>query len=90
MNEIRKPTVYVLAGPNGAGNTTFAAKFLPDFVDCRQFLNADLIAAGLSAFAASCLPPEGVTREEAGRLTVADAKLFSQIQPGAEGTTHER
>jgi predicted ABC-type ATPase len=45
------PTVYVIAGPNGAGKTTFASEFLPDFVKCRQFLNADLIAAGLSPFA---------------------------------------
>jgi hypothetical protein len=45
------PTVYVIAGPNGAGKTTFANEFLPDFVNCRQFLNADLIAAGLSPFA---------------------------------------
>lgn len=45
------PTVYVISGPNGAGKTTFAAEFLPDFVNCRQFLNADLIAAGLSPFA---------------------------------------
>lgn len=47
----KPPTVYVIAGPNGAGKTTFAYRFLPDFVDCRQFLNADLIAAGLSPFA---------------------------------------
>ena len=47
----KPPTVYVIAGPNGAGKTTFASRFLPDFVDCRQFLNADLIAAGLSPFA---------------------------------------
>ena len=47
----KPPTVYVIAGPNGAGKTTFASEFLPDFVDCRQFLNADLIAAGLSPFA---------------------------------------
>src|SRR6516162_2321313 len=46
-----KPTVYVIGGPNGAGKTTFASKFLPDFVQCREFLNADLIAAGLSPFA---------------------------------------
>ena len=46
-----QPTVYVIAGPNGAGKTTFATKYLPDFVKCRQFLNADLIAAGLSPFA---------------------------------------
>ena len=46
-----QPTVYVIAGPNGAGKTTFASEFLPDFVDCHEFLNADLIAAGLSPFA---------------------------------------
>jgi predicted ABC-type ATPase len=45
------PTVYVIAGPNGAGKTTFATEFLPDFANCREFLNADLIAAGLSPFA---------------------------------------
>lgn len=50
-NESNQPTVYVIAGPNGAGKTTFASKYLPDFVKCRQFLNADLIAAGLSPFA---------------------------------------
>lgn len=33
-----------------AGKTTFATKFLPDFADCPEFLNADLIAAGLSPF----------------------------------------
>ncbi len=47
----KPPTVYVIAGPNGAGKTTFASQFLPDFVKCREFLNADLIAAGLSPFA---------------------------------------
>ena len=47
----KTPTVYVIAGPNGAGKTTFASKFLPGFVQCREFLNADLIAAGLSPFA---------------------------------------
>jgi predicted ABC-type ATPase len=41
----------VIAGPNGAGKTTFATEFLPDFVNCREFLNADLIASGLSPFA---------------------------------------
>ncbi len=47
----KPPSVYVIAGPNGAGKTTFASQFLPDFVKCREFLNADLIAAGLSPFA---------------------------------------
>lgn len=45
------PQVYVIAGPNGAGKTTFATEFLPSFVHCREFVNADLIASGLSPFA---------------------------------------
>jgi predicted ABC-type ATPase len=44
-------TIYILAGPNGAGKTTFANSFLQSFANCREFLNADLIAAGLSPFA---------------------------------------
>lgn len=45
------PRVYVVAGPNGAGKTTFATQYLPSFVGCREFVNADLIAWGLSPFA---------------------------------------
>jgi predicted ABC-type ATPase len=48
ISDVQSPTVYVIAGPNGAGKTTFSAEFLPDFVNCREFLNADLIAARLS------------------------------------------
>ncbi|WP_165224868.1 zeta toxin family protein [Aquisphaera insulae] len=51
MDAIRSPIVYVIGGPNGAGKTTFATEYLPGFVDCREFVNADLIAAGLSPFA---------------------------------------
>lgn len=43
--------VYVIAGSNGSGKTTFANKFLPDYVKCPFFINADLIASGLSPFA---------------------------------------
>lgn len=46
MNKI--PKVYIVAGPNGAGKTTFAKKFLPFYADCFEFINADLIAAGIS------------------------------------------
>ena len=42
--------VYVIAGPNGSGKTTFAKEFLPDYVKCPNFVNADLIAQGLSPF----------------------------------------
>lgn len=48
--EERQPNLYVVAGPNGAGKSTFARLFLPDYADCREFVNADLIAAGLSPF----------------------------------------
>jgi predicted ABC-type ATPase len=42
--------VVIIAGPNGAGKTTFAREFLPAEADCPVFVNADLIAAGLSPF----------------------------------------
>jgi predicted ABC-type ATPase len=42
--------IVILAGPNGAGKTTFAREFLPFEADCPLFINADLIAAGLSPF----------------------------------------
>jgi predicted ABC-type ATPase len=43
-----RPTIYVIAGCNGAGKTTFAKEFLPKEVKCLRFLNADEIARGLS------------------------------------------
>ena len=42
--------IFVIAGPNGAGKTTFATEFLPNEADCPIFVNADLIADGLSPF----------------------------------------
>ena len=46
----RIPTIYLIAGCNGAGKTTFAGEFLPKEVKCLRFLNADEIARGLSPF----------------------------------------
>jgi predicted ABC-type ATPase len=43
--------IVIIAGPNGAGKTTFAQAFLPSEADCTDFVNADLIARGLSPFA---------------------------------------
>ncbi len=43
--------IIIIAGPNGAGKTTFARAFLPHEAHCPRFINADLIAAGLSPFA---------------------------------------
>ena len=47
---MKNRNVYIIAGPNGSGKTTFATKFLPDYVKCPNFVNADLIAQGLSPF----------------------------------------
>ena len=59
-----RPKIIIIAGPNGAGKTTFAREFLPQEAGCPVFVNADLIAAGLSPFA-----PERAAIQ-AGRLTL--------------------
>ena len=48
MKQGKHPRCYVVAGPNGAGKTTFALKYLPLIASCRDFVNADEIAKGLS------------------------------------------
>jgi len=42
--------IIIIAGPNGAGKTTFAREYLPNEATCPNFVNADLIAAGLQPF----------------------------------------
>ncbi|HEV2348905.1 MAG TPA: zeta toxin family protein [Terriglobia bacterium] len=66
------PSVYIIAGPNGAGKTTFARKFLPQHAQCSNFINADLIAQGLSPFA-----PEAVAFQ-AGRLMLEEIQRLAQ------------
>ena len=60
------PKIVIIAGPNGAGKTTFAREFLPHEANCPDFINADLIAAGLSPFR-----PETVAFR-AGRLMLEE------------------
>jgi predicted ABC-type ATPase len=43
--------IVIIAGPKGAGKTTFAEESLPREADCPDFINADLIARGVSPFA---------------------------------------
>jgi predicted ABC-type ATPase len=50
-SEVSAPTCWIVAGPNGAGKTTFALHYLPQVANCSRFINADLIAAGLSPLA---------------------------------------
>src|SRR5690606_32116491 len=56
------PNLYIIAGCNGAGKTTASYTVLPEIWDCREFVNADNIAAGLSPF-----NPESAALE-AGRI----------------------
>ena len=44
------PTLFIIAGCNGAGKTTAARTLLPDVLGVKEFVNADAIAAGLSPF----------------------------------------
>lgn len=60
--------IVIVAGPNGAGKTTFAREFLPNEADCPVFVNADLIASGLSPFAPSA------SAIRAGRLMLEEIK----------------
>ncbi|GAB4058111.1 zeta toxin family protein [Uliginosibacterium sediminicola] len=66
--------IVIIAGPNGAGKTTFAREFLPQEAHCPIFINADLIAAGLSPFA-----PEAVA-VKAGRIMLAE--MGEKLQAG--------
>lgn len=59
------PQVYIIAGCNGAGKTTASFTILPDIIPCREFVNADEIAKGLSPF-----QPESVAFE-AGRIMLS-------------------
>lgn len=64
--------LYVIAGPNGVGKTTFATTFLPKYADCANFINADLIAKGMSPFS----PQAAAIR--AGRLVLSEINYFAE------------
>jgi len=68
------PNVYIIAGPNGAGKTTFAREFLPNYADCKNFINADMIAQGIAPFS----PETAAVR--AARLMLEEIKLLAQRQ----------
>ena len=73
---------YIIAGPNGAGKTTFAKDFLPKEGNCINYINADLIAAGLSPFA-----PENASIM-AGKLMILEIeKCVVESKPFAFETT---
>lgn len=62
--------ILIIAGPNGAGKTSFANEYLPNEAQCPRFVNADLIAAGLSPYA-----PDRAARQ-AGKLMLDQIRSF--------------
>jgi predicted ABC-type ATPase len=68
----RKPRCIIIAGPNGAGKTTFAKKYLPNVAGLVHFINADLIASGISPF-----QPE-LAAVAAGRLVLRELDRLTE------------
>ena len=65
----RKPRCIIIAGPNGAGKTTFARDYLPGIARLIHFVNADLIAGGISP-----LRPE-LAAIAAGRIVLRELQF---------------
>lgn len=79
---VEKPKVLIIAGPNGAGKTTFATEYLLAEGDIPRFVNADLIASGLSPFEPSAVG------FRAGRLMLEMIKeLTERVESFAIETT---
>ena len=80
------PTLYIISGCNGAGKTTASYSVLPDILQCREFVNADEIAKGLSPF-----NPSSVAIQ-AGRLMLnrIDELMSAQISFSVETTLSTR
>jgi predicted ABC-type ATPase len=66
------PTIYVIGGCNGAGKTTLAYTLLPEFLQCNEYVNADAIANGLSAF------NQNAVAMDAGRVMLIRIKSLLQ------------
>ena len=70
------PNLYIIAGCNGAGKTTASFTILPEMLNCKEFVNADSIAAGLSPF------NPGSVAIEAGRLMLS--RIRELIKAGVD------
>jgi predicted ABC-type ATPase len=73
-SKLKSPRCIIIAGPNGAGKTTFAREFLPKEAGVIHFVNADLLAAGLSP-----LQPE-VAALAAGKLLLKELDRLSRAR----------
>jgi predicted ABC-type ATPase len=70
----KRANCYIIAGPHGAGKTTFATEFLPLYANCRNFINPDLLARAYSSFD----PDAGMLR--AGRTVLERIAEFTQAR----------
>jgi predicted ABC-type ATPase len=70
----KQKRIIIIAGPNGAGKTTFARRYLPRRAGFPDFINADLIARGLSPFA----PDDAAI--EAGRIMLS--QIHAKVSQG--------
>lgn len=68
-----RPTCFVIAGSNGAGKSTFARDYLPQYARCPHLINPDLIAAGLSPFDPS------QAAAQAARLSLEMIEKYARI-----------
>lgn len=64
--------LYIITGPNGVGKTTFAREFLPNYADCKNFVNADLIAQAMAPFS----PETAAVR--AGRMMLSEIRSLAK------------
>ena len=64
--------LYIIAGPNGVGKTTFAREFLPNYANCKNFVNADLIAQAIAPFS----PETAALR--AGRMMLREIRALAK------------
>lgn len=76
------PKFYIIAGCNGAGKTTASFEILPQILNCKEFVNADEIARGLSPF-----QPETVALEASKLMIKRIQELFNHKADFAVETT---
>lgn len=79
---MKDKNLYVIAGCNGAGKTTASFTILPDILDCKEFVNADEIARGLSPF-----QPQKVALESGRIMLNRINELLSEHENFAFETT---
>ena len=87
----KQPTIYVIAGCNGAGKTTFAKQFLPHEVKCLRFLNADELARGLSPLkpSAGAIQAARLLLKQIDDYVFGDKETFA-LESTTSGKTHLR